>query len=101
MPWDRTRTGTAAKYRTPEHKRERQQRMAQYQRDGYTTCAQPVCVMPTRTIAWPAPVHLLHDDSGTYYLGLGHPQCNVRDAARRASARSHGLDSAAPTRWVL
>jgi hypothetical protein len=90
MPWDRS-AQSAAKYKTPEHKRERARRMAEYEAAGYVDCAQPVCVMPTRTLVWPEPAHLGHDDSGEHYIGLCHVRCNVLDGSVRGNRRSRGI----------
>lgn len=60
---------------------------AELERNGHATCAQPICVMPSRlitpTMRWCAG----HDDAGTTYIGPVHMRCNVRDGARRARAR--------------
>lgn len=93
MPWSSTRQGgTAAKYRTAEHRQTRARYIAALKAAGTTVCAQPVCVMPSRVIHYGDPVHLGHDDTGSYYLGLVHPACNVKDGARRGNRRSRGAD---------
>jgi hypothetical protein len=99
MAWDRT-APTHPKYRTPEHRRERARWATVLKRDGVVTCAQPICVMPTRDITTTDEWHLGHNDEGTHYIGPVHAACNVKDAARRASARSHGTSST-PRRWEL
>ena len=98
MPWSTTRpAGTQAKYRTPEHRRERARLKAQLDRDGYLVCAQPVCVMGDRLIRpgerWCAG----HDDEGLTYIGAVHFDCNSRDGARRGNARARGQHE--PRRW--
>lgn len=89
MPWNRSRPGgskTAAKYRSPEHRRTRAAYANQLQREGFLICAQPVCVEPSRTI-WPGTEWAAgHDDTGTRYIGPVHRTCNVRDGARRGAA---------------
>lgn len=56
-------------------------------RDGYLLCAQPVCVMATRTI-YPADKWCAgHDDSGTRYIGPVHFLCNSKDGARLGRQR--------------
>ena len=90
MPWSNARPGggkTAAKYRTPEHRRTRAAYAAQLQRDGYLTCAQPVCTRRSRTIHpgddWAAG----HNDAGTAYIGPVHRDCNIKAAAVAARSR--------------
>lgn len=84
--WDRTQP-TNPKYRTKQHRRTRERYMRELRRTGHAVCAQPTCIMPTRTITPGMPVHLGHDDTGTTYIGLVHAQCNVTDGARRARAK--------------
>lgn len=95
MPWDRS-APSDPKYRTREHRAERKRLTQQMNRDGLLVCAQPVCVMSTRTIAAGEPWHVGHDDTGTRYIGPVHPECNIRDAAVRARARRDR-----PRRWEL
>lgn len=97
MPWDRTRSGTAAKYRTREHREYRASLVRQLERDGYLICTAKVCVFESRTITNPNGrardgLHAGHNDAGTEYDGPQHNACNVKDGARRASARSHGRE---------
>ena len=99
MPWDRS-APTNPKYRTRQHRAERARWARILKRLGVVTCAQPVCVMPTREICAGDPWHLGHDDTGTAYIGPVHPLCNIKDAAVRASARSRGSGGAA-RRWAL
>lgn len=97
MPWDRNRPGTDPKYRTPQHRATRKRWAATIKRDGYATCAQPVCVMPSRTIEHGEAWHLGHADDGVTYIGPVHPLCNVKDGARRGRARQdEGV-----RRWAL
>jgi hypothetical protein len=100
VPWDRS-LQSAPKYKTAEHQRERKRRMAEYERAGHVECAQPVCVMPSRTLVWPEPAHLGHDDTGSYYIGLCHVACNVKDGAVRGNRRSRGLPDGQARRWAL
>lgn len=90
MPWSTSRpngTKTADKYRTPEHRAMRKTYAAQLERDGHLTCAQPVCVEPTRTIRPDTPWAAGHDDAGTHYIGPVHRTCNQSAAAVAARAR--------------
>lgn len=81
---------TKAKYRSPEHRRERARLVLLMETQGYLTCAQPVCVMATRTIEQGEAWHLGHDDLGISFIGPTHATCNVKDGARRGNARSRG-----------
>lgn len=96
MGWDRSKP-TAAKYKTPEHRRERRKYADQMKRDGHLICAQPRCLMTSRVIVPGEPWHLGHDDTGTAYLGPVHKQCNVTDGAVRGRAKQN----TSPTRWEL
>lgn len=101
MPW--TKRSGDPKYGSAAHKRERAKHLANLQRNGSVQCAQPVCIMPRRTIYHGEPTHLGHDDTGQHYIGLVHPACNIKDGAVRGNRRSRGLPAkAAPqTKWVL
>lgn len=98
MTWDRSRSGTSAKYRTPEHRAERK-RWAPIVEAGNAECAEPVCVMPSRWIAPGSEWHVSHDPTGTRYIGPSHAACNVREAAKRA--RAGQISGQAVTRWAL
>jgi hypothetical protein len=98
MPWDQTRTGTAAKYRSKEHRDYRASLVRQLERDGYLICTADVCVFDTRIITNANGrardgLHAGHEDNGIDYRGPQHMACNVRDGAKRASARSHGRNA--------
>jgi hypothetical protein len=86
MPWAKNQP-TNPKYRTRQHTHTRAQLMAQLKRDGQGLCAEPVCVMPSRLITPDMQLHLSHDVTGTYYLGLSHMRCNITAAAREARRR--------------
>lgn len=86
MPWDRS-APTAAKYRTAEHRETNKKLRAQLARDGQGVCAETICVKPSRLITPTMSLHLCHDITGTYYLGLGHAACNLKAAAREARRR--------------
>lgn len=60
--------------------------LAQLRAAGTGTCAEPVCVAPTRLITPDMDLHLSHDPSGHHVIGLSHSQCNRVEAARRARA---------------
>lgn len=90
MPWNTSRPhgkGVDPKYRTKQHRDQVNAYKTQLHRNGHLTCAQPVCVMPSRLILpgmhWAAG----HDNSGTRYIGPVHRTCNAKDGARRARAR--------------
>lgn len=90
MPWSRNRPNGGRvnpKYRTREHLAQCATYKAQLERDGYLICAEPICLMRSRTIvpgmAWAAG----HDPTGTRYLGPVHRRCNNREASVRARAR--------------
>ena len=106
MPWDNARPGSAAKYRTAEHREYRASLVRELHRVGYLTCTAKVCVFGDRTITNPNGrdrdgLHAGHNDAGTEYDGPQHNACNLRDAAVRANRRSHGLSDAPPRRWPL
>lgn len=88
-PWTRRPNGGKVnpKYRTKQHLDQCAAYKAQLERDGYLTCAEPLCVMRCRTILpgmkWAAG----HDPSGSYYIGPVHRRCNAHEAAVRARAR--------------
>jgi hypothetical protein len=96
VSWDQ-RSETDAKYRTPEHRRERKKYAEQMKREGRLTCAQPECVMASRVIAPDDVWHVGHDESGEHYIGPVHRDCNLRDAAVRARAKQNEPQR----RWVL
>lgn len=92
MPWDRSRPGGTKvnpKYRDPAYLATRKQLMDQLKRAGQGVCAERICIMQSRLITPSMRLHLCHDETGTVIRGLGHMQCNVRDAARRARARQN------------
>ena len=104
MPWSTTRTpGTAAKYRTKEHRDLRAHYVRRLKAGEVLTCTATVCVMPSRALVnpngnQPDGLHLGHEDDGVTYRGPQHNACNVKDGARRGNARSRGV---AARRWVL
>jgi len=92
MPWTNSRPGgnkTAAKYRDPAYLATGKRLRAELQRTGQGTCAERVCVMPTRLITPAMRLHLCHDETGQHIRGLGHAKCNLSDAGRRARARQN------------
>ena len=92
MPWDRSRPGgrrTSEKYRDPTYLATRKRLMAELKAAGQGVCAERVCVMRSRLITPTMRLHLCHDETGQHIRGLGHQQCNVSDAARRARARQN------------
>jgi len=92
MPWDRSRPRGGSvnpKYRSKEHRDARAAMKAQLDRDGFTYCAQPVCVMRSRLITPSMRWCAGHNDAGTEYIGPVHMRCNVRDGARRGRARQN------------
>ena len=88
------RSGSAPKYRTPQHRRYREGLVAQLKREGYLLCTAKTCVMPSREITnlngrARDGLHAGHNDAGTEYDGPQHNACNVKDGARRARARQN------------
>jgi hypothetical protein len=77
------------------HRVQRERELAQLRNDGAGTCAETVCVHPSRVITPDMDLHLCHDTTGTKVIGLGHADCNRREAARRARA----LQDSSPLRW--
>lgn len=104
MPWSTTRKpGTAAKYRTREHRERRAQLVRKINAGEYIECVAPLCVMPTRQITetdgrLPHGLNLGHEPDGITYRGPEHRACNVKDGARRGRARQ---GNATPRRWIL
>ena len=89
MPWSKNRPNggkVAAKYRTKQHRDDVARHRAALKAAGIGTCAEKVCVMPTRLITPAMRLHLCHDRSTGQVLGLGHARCNVREASRYARA---------------
>ena len=96
MPWDRT-APTAAKYRDRDYQRTRTRLMAEIRRDGAGTCAEAVCVMPSRLITADMELHLCHTTDGTALRGMGHARCNLKAAAREGRRRQrHGRHQLSP-----
>lgn len=102
MPWSTTRKpGTAAKYRTAEHRILRAGLVRRIQAGEALTCTADVCVFNGAPITNPNGrdpdgLHLGHADNGVDYAGPQHNLCNVKDGARRGNRRSRGV-----RRWVL
>jgi hypothetical protein len=68
---------------------------------GSGVCAERVCVMRSRVITPDMDLHLCHDPTGTVVLGLGHRQCNLHEAAKRArkmQGRNSGRNAKAKAR---
>jgi hypothetical protein len=93
MPWSTTRRpGTAAKYRTKEHRDLRAHYVRRLKAGEVLTCTAMVCVMPSRALVnpngnQPDGLHLGHEDDGVTYNGPEHRSCNLHDAAKRARAK--------------
>jgi len=104
MPWATTRQpGTAAKYRTAEHRTLRASYVRLIKAGQALECTAAVCVFGRAPIVNPNGrdpdgLHLGHADNGVDYAGPQHNACNVKDGARRGNQRSRGV---APRRWVL
>jgi len=87
-------------HRTPEYRAAVKHWEGVIARQG-ATCAEAVCLMPSREIpqgAARSTWHVCHDTSGTVILGPGHWQCNLSEAGKRGHAKQMGRDA---TRWVL
>jgi hypothetical protein len=82
VPWSNS-SRRSSKYGR-EHRAERARHMAALQRAGSGICAERVCVKRTRVIYPSDDLHLCHDPSGQHVIGLGHADCNRREAAVRA-----------------
>jgi len=57
---------------------------------GHTLCAQPICLMPTRTIHPWQRWDLGHTTNRDAYIGPCHMRCNRIDGARRNRTHRHG-----------
>lgn len=106
MAWSTTRPGTNPKYQTKEHRDYLASLKRQLGLEGYLTCRATECVMPSRAITNPNGnardgLTAGHNPDGVTYNGPEHRACNLRDAAIRANARSHGKDEAKVRRWVM
>jgi hypothetical protein len=110
MPWSTTRKpGTAAKYRTKEHRDLRAHWVRRINAGEYVECTADECVLDSRQIANTNGrdrdgLHLGHENDGVTYRGPQHNACNVRHGAQRGNARSRGLDQPlprTPRRWVI
>jgi hypothetical protein len=105
MPWSTTRKpGTAAKYRTAEHRNRRAALVRRINAGERLECTAKVCVFNRAPITNPNGrdpdgLHLGHEDDGITYAGPQHNACNVKDGAKRGNARSRGQSQ--PNRWVL
>jgi len=94
MPWATTRQpGTAAKYRTAEHRTLRAQYVRMIKAGQQLDCTATVCVFNRAPILNtngrdPDGLHLGHADNGIDYAGPQHNRCNVKDGARRGNQRS-------------
>ena len=104
MPWSTTRQpGTAAKYRSKEHRDLRAHYVRLIKAGQPLACTAKVCVLGRAPITNTNGrardgLHLGHNDDGTTYAGPQHNACNVKDGARRGNAKSRGVT---PRRWVL
>ncbi len=103
MPWDRS-LPTDPKYRSTEHRTRRAELVAMINAGQPLACTAKTCVFNRAPITNPNGrdpdgLHLGHADNGVDYDGPQHNQCNVKDGARRASARSHGTPEGG--HWIL
>lgn len=98
MPWSTTRkTGTAAKYRSREHREYCAALKRALKDQGHLICTAQPCVFSTRIITNPNGndrdgLTAGHNDDGVTYAGPQHRACNVKDGARRGNARARGKD---------
>jgi hypothetical protein len=82
VPWS-SRKGTAAVYRTPEHRKARAALLTAFRPgDPCCLCGRPMYGPTSR-------LHADHDPVTGGYRGLSHERCNVRDGARRGRARQN------------
>lgn len=87
MPWSNS-TPRAERYGR-EHRATREAHLRALRHAGSGTCAETRnpgsrCVMRTPVIVPSMALHLCHNSRTGEVLGLGHAECNVREAARRA-----------------
>jgi hypothetical protein len=90
MPWSTSRPKgkrSAARYHTPEHRAAVREHHAELRALGSGTCAEPVCLAPSRVIAPGMALDLCHDRMTGAVLGLGHSKCNRSEASRYARAK--------------
>lgn len=80
-----------AKYNTPEYRAAYAAIRAAQRRGDWLTCAQPVCLMPTRDIAPDQKAHVAHDDAALEILGASHAKCNTTDGGKRGNEVRNGL----------
>lgn len=82
MPWSNTSRRSDRYGR--EHRAERARHMDALRAAGAGLCAERVCIKRSRLIRPDDDLHLCHDARTGAVLGLGHRDCNVREAAVRA-----------------
>jgi hypothetical protein len=109
MPWQNHRP--RAKRYGSDHQTTRARHMAALTAAGAGLCAEKVCVMRSRVITPEMDLHLSHDPTGNYVLGLSHAACNRHEAsvrARKLQGRNSGRTATAnrrdqgvrsPLRW--
>jgi hypothetical protein len=82
------------------HHRQERKRWAPVVASGDAFCAEVRCLMSSRWIPPGSEWHLAHDPSGTRYVGVSHPKCNVSEAATRMHA-TRKLMQEPQRRWTL
>lgn len=87
MPWSNARP--RAKRYGATHQTTRAAHMQQLRAAGAGLCAEVICVKRTRVITpdMGKDLHLCHDRATGHVRGLGHADCNLREAARYARAK--------------
>lgn len=70
-------------HRTHEYRLARKAYTKAQAQGDWLTCAQPICIMPSRSIAPSDPIDVAHDDTGTRILGPAHARCNRSDGGKR------------------
>jgi hypothetical protein len=107
MPWSNHRP--RAKTYGRAHQAARQQHMAALRRAGAAVCAETRnpgsrCLKRSHLITPDMDLHLCHNSRTGEVLGLGHADCNLSEAARRANrmqraARARRTGRQSSLRW--
>lgn len=83
--WARSATSTADRGYGADHQRQRAQ-LAPIADAGRASCAEVICLEPTRQIEAGAAWELAHTQDRSGYHGPAHVRCNQAEASRRGGA---------------
>lgn len=83
-----------AKYRTKAYRAARRNLEQRMLDQGYLTCVETPCLMPSKVIKPGQKWHVCHSPDGLRILGPGHARCNTSEGATR------GNQQRKPRRWI-